>query len=74
MSAIETLIRAGLASRHKSIVNESILSWNRSFGLVQDIEYSAALRETLLRLRRITDIEMPDLDAGDATEVGDLYN
>lgn len=73
LSTIETLIKAGLSSRHKSIVNESILSWNRSFGLVQDIKYSVALRETLLRLRRITDIEMPDLNAGDETEVGDLH-
>ena len=54
-------------------MNESILSWNRTFGLVQDIEYSAALREILLRLRRVTDIEMPDLDTGDEREVGNLY-
>ncbi|KAL9119996.1 MAG: hypothetical protein Q9187_003452 [Circinaria calcarea] len=69
LSAMEVLIRAGLSSRHKSIVNESILLWNRTFGLVQDIEFSVGLREILLRLRRITDIEIPDLQMGDETEV-----
>ena len=72
LSAMEILIRAGLSSRHKSIVNESVLLWNRTFGLVQDIECSVGLREILLRLRRITDIEMPDLHMGDETEVGGL--
>jgi hypothetical protein len=65
---IETLIVSSLKSRHKAILNDSILLWNRTFGRVDKLDYPAALRPVLLRLRTLTDIELPNF-AEDDNEV-----
>lgn len=69
LSIIETIIASSLKSRHKAILNNSILLWNRTFGNVDGLEYPATLRPVLLRLRSLTDLELPNFPPEDDTEV-----
>lgn len=69
LSTIETLIISSLRSRHKAILNQSILLWNRTFGSVDVLEYPNALRPVLLRLRTLTDLDLPNFTVDDDTEV-----
>lgn len=65
LSTIEALIVSSLKSRHKSILNDSILLWNRTFGIVEGLEYPDALRPVLLRLRTLTNLELPNFKEDD---------
>lgn len=53
------LMTSSLGSRHRVIVNDAISLWNRTFGTADRLEYPDTLRITLLRLRSMTDIELP---------------
>lgn len=69
LSIIETLIVSSLRSRHKAVLNQSILFWNRTFGSVDGLEYPNALRPVLLRLRTLTELDLPNFTVDDDTEV-----
>ncbi len=72
LSNIETLIIASLKSRQRVIVNESIQMWNRTFGIVDSLEYPVALRPVLLKLRVLTDILLPNFPDGVDSDVRPL--
>ena len=69
LQLLETLMVSSLRSRHKSIVNESIALWNRTFGVAEYLEYSDGLRAALLRVRSVTEILVPGLSEEDDIEV-----
>ncbi|SLM33787.1 Telomere-associated protein Rif1, N-terminal [Lasallia pustulata] len=69
LQVLETLIVSCLRSRHKSIVNESLALWNRTFGTAKHLEYSNDLRAALLRLRSITEVFVPGRSEEDEVEV-----
>lgn len=69
LSNIETLIAANLRSRQKAIVNESIQTWNQTFGTVDRLEYPEALRPILLKLRARTNILLPNFPEGMDSDV-----
>lgn len=69
LSNIETLIAANLRSRQKVIVNESIQTWNQTFGMVDRLEYPEALRPILLKLRARTNILLPNFPEGMDSDV-----
>lgn len=69
LSMIETFVVSSLKSRHKAFLNQSILLWNRTFGSVDGLEYPKALRPILLRLRTLTELELPNFTVDDDTEV-----
>lgn len=66
---MSTLITSGLNSRHKAIVNESVLLWNRTFGLVEGLEYPDNLQPVLLKLKTLTSIYLPNFEKMDNIEV-----
>lgn len=69
LSNIETLIAANLRSRQKVIVNESIQTWNQTFGIVDCLEYPEALLPILLKLRARTNILLPNFPEGMDSDV-----
>lgn len=59
LRALEPLLVAGFASPHRSIVNETILFWNDTFGSQPSLIYPSQL-EAVLRARSAdADIELP---------------
>lgn len=66
---LESLIVSSLKSRHKTIVNEAIQMWNRTFGALEYLEYPDSLRPVLLKLRTLTDLLLPAFPDGDDSEV-----
>ena len=70
--SIQELVVAGLRSRHKAIVNESIVMWNSTFGEESTVEYPGDLRTVLRKLRPMTDISLPNLLESDGEEVSGL--
>lgn len=78
LSEFETVLCAGLESKQRNVVNLTIRFWNSSFGVSkQQLQYPDRLKDTLLRLRAITDIELPSLPAslvatGDARQLMDF--
>lgn len=60
---------SSLKSRHKAFLNQSILLWNRTFGSVEELEYPLALRPVLLRLRTLTELELPNFTVDEDAEV-----
>lgn len=69
LQLLENLMVSGLQSRHKTIVNECIVMWNRTFGAAEHLEYSVDLRAALLRIRSITDVLVPGLSEENDIEV-----
>ena len=70
--SIKELVVAGLRSRHKAIVNESIVLWNSTFGEEGTVEYPEDLKTVLRKLRPMTDISLRDLPESDGEEVSGL--
>lgn len=59
---LELLICAGLNSRHGSRVSGTIAFWNASFGSCEEpFEYPVNVKDALLRLRAIADVQVPYL-------------
>lgn len=69
LSSIQHLLLSGLRSRHRSTVNRSILTWNRTFGCTESLSYPKELRDTLLSLQRMTDIHLPNLPVVEMDQV-----
>ena len=53
------LMSSSLRSRHRTIVNDAISLWNKTFGAVAELKYPDELLKTLARLREVTEIELP---------------
>lgn len=51
------------------IVNEMIITWNKTFGQADNLEYPAALRTILTKLRTEFDLELPGFVDDEKTEV-----
>ncbi len=71
--SIQELMVAGFRSRHKAVVNESIVMWNRTFGVEDALEYPKDLRTILQKLRSMTELRLPSLPELDAEEVSRLH-
>ncbi|MCJ1267116.1 hypothetical protein MMC22_007001 [Lobaria immixta] len=67
---LESLIGSSLKSRQKTIVNEAIHFWNRTFGAVEHLEYPDELRPVLLKLRKLTDLSLPAFPDRNDSEIG----
>ena len=60
LSDLEPLICSGLQSSHKSVVTRALSMWNTTFGLSEEaFEYPPRVQAALLRLRTITEIQLP---------------
>jgi len=60
LQSLATIISAGLESRRKVIVNNSIKAWNDTFGAQDSLEYPARVRVVMKKLRPIADINLPN--------------
>ncbi|KAL8634162.1 hypothetical protein Q9189_000081 [Teloschistes chrysophthalmus] len=69
LQSFEDLIVAGFSSRHMGIVNEMIITWNKTFGQADNLEYPAALRTILTKLRTEFDLELPGFVDDEKTEI-----
>lgn len=58
--SIQELVIAGFRSRHKAVVNESIVMWNNTFGAEGTLEYPQDLRTILQKLRSMTELKLPN--------------
>ena len=66
LESMQGIMTCSLRSRHRTIVNEAICLWNRSYGTAEGLEYPDALQGILARLRSIAVIELPSFpDVGD---------
>ncbi|KAI1158815.1 Rap1-interacting factor 1 N terminal-domain-containing protein [Nemania serpens] len=61
LDAIEQLLCCAFKSKHRHIVNNAVLMWNRDFENATEIQYPATLRDVLLALRPYVDIALPGL-------------
>ena len=69
LGMLEEFLIAGFRSRHKSMVNNMITTWNVRFAKAGTLEYPVALRAVLTKLRHTVDIELPGFVDDDASEV-----
>lgn len=74
LSKSETLLCAGLNSRHKSLVNSTIELWNTTYGMVCDLEYPSEVVKALVRLRSVADLNLPNFPDIPEDEVSLLIN
>jgi hypothetical protein len=76
LSALQVLLVAGLGSRHRSIVGQSITMWNSTFGRTERLEYPDTLLKALIRVRALSDILLPGLlpeyESVEVSRVSDL--
>ena len=62
LDAIEPLLCCAFRSKHRHIVNNAVLLWNRSFDSTSEVDYPATLKDVLLSLRSYVDLTLPGLD------------
>ncbi|KAI0521473.1 Rap1-interacting factor 1 N terminal-domain-containing protein [Xylaria bambusicola] len=62
LDAIEPLLCCAFRSKHRHIVNNAVLLWNRSFDSASEVDYPATLKNVLLSLRSYVEITLPGLD------------
>lgn len=60
LAEFEVLIVSCLRSRHKYILNHSVSMWNRTLGDANALNYTERLQNVLSKLRRRTQIHLPD--------------
>ena len=70
--SIQDLVVAGFRSRHKTVVNEAIIMWNSTFGGEGTLEYPEDLRDTLQKLRSMTELRLPSFPELNGEEVSGL--
>ena len=70
--SFQELVVAGLRSRHKTVVNESVVLWNSTFGEEIIVEYPEDLRTVLQKLRPMIDIRLPNFPESNGDEVSGL--
>ncbi|KAH7093306.1 Rap1-interacting factor 1 N terminal-domain-containing protein [Paraphoma chrysanthemicola] len=69
---LEPLLTAGFVSRRRSIVNISIVTWNKTFGKEDSLRYPAHLEQALRRLRPTVEIVLPSLEPCEEDAIDDL--
>ncbi|CAD6590030.1 MAG: hypothetical protein ASARMPRED_004531 [Alectoria sarmentosa] len=67
--SIQDLVVAGFRSRHKTVVNQAIIMWNSTFGGEGTLEYPKDLRDTLQKLRSMTELRLPSFPELNGEEV-----
>ena len=70
---IQDLLTSCLRSRRKSILNRSILTWNRTFGAASSLKYPEALLKVLFKLKDVADIQLPGIENIQDPEVSSVY-
>ncbi|KAI1198410.1 Rap1-interacting factor 1 N terminal-domain-containing protein [Nemania serpens] len=75
LDAIEQLLCCAFKSKHRHIVNNAVLLWNRGFENATEIQYPATLRDVLVSLRPYVDIALPsfDVSGGDTSDLVPLF-
>ena len=66
---LQYLLLSGLRSRHKSLVNKAVQMWNGTFGCAKGLEYPENMRESLLKLRSLADLQLPSFVNTEIDEV-----
>ena len=66
---LQFLILSILRSRHKPLVNKAVQMWNGTFGCAEELEYPEIMRESLLKLRSLTDLQLPSFVNTEIDEV-----
>ena len=66
------LLLSSLRSRHKSIANDSLDMWNRTFGSAESLEYPDELHLLLTKLQPVTDLILPTFPDNEGDEVRKL--
>ena len=72
LSKHQHLLLSGLRSRHRSIANDSLEMWNRTFGCAESLEYPDELRTLLTKLQPVTDLILPTFPDTEDGEVSKL--
>ena len=66
LAEYQDLLISCLRSRHKYILTQSALMWNRTLGSADTLDYSEELQKVLLKLRHVTSLQLPNFpDIGD---------
>jgi hypothetical protein len=66
---LEPLITSGFVSRRRSIVNLSIITWNKTFGNEDSLRYPSRLEAVLRRVNKSAELILPSLDPRDDDSV-----
>ena len=61
LHTLPTLLTATFTSRHKDLRNDTIRIWNRVFGCEETLDYPLELKEALIKLAAMTDLDLPSL-------------
>lgn len=69
LAMVQDLLTAGFQSRHKTITNDLITTWNQTFARAETLAYPAPLRIVLTKLRSSVDIILPDFVDEEESEV-----
>ena len=69
----QDLLTSCLRSRHKPILRQSILMWNRTFGAADSLNYPERLQKVLLKLKDVADVRLPGFSDLVNTEVSRAY-
>ncbi|KAI9807953.1 MAG: hypothetical protein M1825_005259 [Sarcosagium campestre] len=59
LQSFESLALAGLQSRNFAILSTTILTWNKMFSSVQPADYPDSIRDALIRLSHLPDLDLP---------------
>ncbi|KAI1431363.1 hypothetical protein GGR50DRAFT_83532 [Xylaria sp. CBS 124048] len=65
LETIEQLLCCAFSSKHKHIVNNAVLVWNRGFENASEVRCPDRLKHALLSLRPYVDIALPGLEIPD---------
>ncbi|TKX26681.1 Rap1-interacting factor 1 N-terminal-like protein [Elsinoe australis] len=60
LAALAPLLVSGLATRHRSVANETIAYWNTTFGQLTDLQYPPRLASVLQRVANHVDLDLPN--------------
>ncbi|KAK3632616.1 hypothetical protein LTR56_016224 [Elasticomyces elasticus] len=66
LKALEPLLIAGFTSPHKSIVNQTVIFWNASFGAQDALEYPRQLAKVLQARAIETEMTLPGFSLADS--------
>ena len=66
------LLLSSLKSRHRSIANDSLEMWNRTFGCAESLEYPDELHLLLTKLQPVTELILPTFPEREGDEVRKL--
>ncbi|KAI4600685.1 hypothetical protein KJ359_012847 [Pestalotiopsis sp. 9143b] len=62
LDTIEPLLCSAFESKHRHIVNNVTVMWNRAFDQAEEVDYPERLKATLLSLRPYVEITLPGID------------